>query len=140
MGHWGYVSTDADIPYPAWIDDRHWNGFAMPFFTRDVVDRVIADTDGWARFAVEDGVPTVRTTDDDPSCSVDDVAIPLVEVDGVTLYGIGAGSWVWGEVVGVCSDCGAQFPVSDMTDLTRPDVYPVPVLLCADCARDGGAS
>ena len=140
MGHWGYVSTDDEIPYPAWIDDRRWNGFAMPFFTRDVVDRVIADTFGWARFAVEDGVPTVRTTDDDPSYSVDDVAVPLVEVDGVTLYGIGAGSWVWDEVMGVCSDCGDQFPVSDMTDLTRPDVDPVPVLVCADCVRDGGAA
>lgn len=82
----------------AMIEDRRWNGWAMPWFTREEAARIAAasnalvaewGTDAASAFAW-DGDRLIESREGEESWEV-----PTVERSGVTLYGVGAGSWCW---------------------------------------------
>jgi hypothetical protein len=82
-----------------------WNGWARPYFTREVGDQIVAD---W----IAPGAPTLHAhydADTDTFFFADDSAWPMEPetfpgethlVDGrpMTLYPIGNGSWIWDEI------------------------------------------
>ena len=93
--------------FEGFTEGQRWNGWACPLFTRDESDRLVgawnalgykADYDSAAdmyRFA-----PIDRFGDPDPDLSDEEEAehFGSFVVDGMTLYPIGAGAWIWEEV------------------------------------------
>lgn len=108
----GFVSIEGDPFRPlfaCWLDGRDWNGWAVPYLTRDAVDAlraVLADETGsanrleWSPTAPEvllegyaDGGPVEWRT-------VERVTAP----DGSSAWAVGDG-WVWSEVSAPCALC-----------------------------------
>lgn len=87
----GLVDADfVDAPYPCWSDGMHWNGWGMPYFERETVEQLIADgVLGGMRW---DGDTVVVPMDDE-----EDRFNPEV-INGVTVWGIGAGCYCWDSV------------------------------------------
>lgn len=94
----------------AFVEDRHWNGFAMPYFDRESVDKIAA----WCeqeRNEYGDDASSLLEWDGDELYEVRRYDDPEVEAehgerskistitlaDGSVVYGVGAGSWVWNE-------------------------------------------
>jgi hypothetical protein len=95
----GTFSIDAGAilgPYPGYADGQEWNGWAWPYFTREVADQIAAEhgnasyheaTDTYSFYVEDDG-------------HLEDIYEVMGEdhvVDGVVmhLYAIGAGEWTW---------------------------------------------
>lgn len=86
-----------------------WNGWACPLFTQAEAERIVEawHTAGYAadyepesdtfRFA-----PIDTEAEPDPDLGDEEVAEQFgsVEIDGLTLYRVGAGAWVWEHVEG----------------------------------------
>lgn len=74
---------------------EEWNGFACPYFTFEQARRV---ADAWH----EVGSNAVYDSDNDRfSFQMDNGemdSFPLLEIDGMKVYAIGNGCWIWEEV------------------------------------------
>ncbi len=98
---WGAQFCTDSTPgtYSGYTDGSTWNGWACPFFTREVAEKVLADSEkvGYkVSYDEERKAFVVRHEDDNPS-DPEVFQAREIEVDGnlVTVYGIGAYSWVW---------------------------------------------
>lgn len=75
------------------IDKERWNGFVMPYFTRETVDQIMSDLA--ALYDADD--------DDAPSHKWEGDVLHLTEGEDTGmipptndgLYPLGAGAWVW---------------------------------------------
>lgn len=84
----------------AYIEEGHWNGFALPWFTEEQgkalipqLDAAIAENGEDAAdkltWDAERGVFVLSPYWDEP------YDVRTIERDGVTLHGIGTGAWTW---------------------------------------------
>ena len=80
--------------YPCFLDPAtHWNGWACPYFTKEVAEQVLSDTNSkWQYDAHLDGflVDDVETRDVDTYAGV--------PTEHGTLYPVGSMWWCWQEV------------------------------------------
>lgn len=105
-----HVALDfATEPVACLLDPRErWNGFACPYFTREqipaLLDLINRGGDMQARLDDDDVVRVVSPDygQDEPE------EFPVVEVDGVQMWAVGAWCWTWqiASVGSACPDCG----------------------------------
>lgn len=103
--HDGFVTgsweDDQTKTYPAQIADRHWNGWAVPRFTREVAERIVRDqVEMVAEFPDSptltwDGDKIVFTT---PAGVYEDHEVVDILSPDDGWYYIGAMDWCWQEV------------------------------------------
>lgn len=78
------------VVLPCWSDGRRWNGSGMPYFERAAVDTLV----GLGFALVWDGTTLHCNQGDEPA------AYPAVVMpDGAPAWGVGAGDWLWHQVV-----------------------------------------
>jgi hypothetical protein len=90
------------IPLDAYIiANESWNGWAMPYFTREQLEAYISwqNATNCANFDEAEDVVKVILDPDDSEWTYKYGGEDIV-VDGKTLhvYGVGAGDWAWSEV------------------------------------------
>jgi len=132
----GFWSADDDEFYEGFAHStKTWNGFRVCYFSEEVMQKIVEDVSEWdATFYL-----TIEGTGDDEVVLevCDDGTMTqfatLVTVDGVRLWDTWNSGWTWTEAINMCSGCGAEFPVVDLTDETRVGYDPVKVLTCKDC-------
>jgi hypothetical protein len=96
-----HVAIDTVLgPYPAQVAaGEHWNGWAVPRFTREVVERIAADTHALAERLDPDTVVLVRLRGRRAELVTDpgtgEEAIKTVTPDADGRYAIGARAWTW---------------------------------------------
>jgi hypothetical protein len=126
--------------------DNNWNGFAMPFFPMQSVLILQNVTNLWAATDMDSSV--VITVDDDGVWELDTdnldempdargYLVGNITVDGVTYYAVGD-SWAWeviDQTTDMCCDCGDNFPLNDLVDMTRPGIDPAFVMVCKGCSN-----
>lgn len=83
----------SECAHRAYLDPKEeWNGWACPYFEKSEVERMAA----WLP-EFDDGL--VYSAEDDTFTTTYDPDLPEVfkgeDVDGMHLYPIGAGSWIW---------------------------------------------
>lgn len=87
------LGDDNEHEFAGFHTGRRWNGWAMPLFTKETADKIIAWISEWdeykARYDEEKDAYVVQYADDEPDVFAAEV------VDRKKLYPIGAGSWVW---------------------------------------------
>lgn len=92
-----FLGYDPEIALPCYSNGDCWNGWGMPYFPREIVDRLIALTEAGGllplRWDSATGVQVIVKDDDieDGEYALDPVTMP----DGVLAWPIGAGSWCW---------------------------------------------
>ena len=79
--------------------DRRWNGWAVPFFTLEEVQKIaetvnasIDPNDTWEKITVQDGKVFSEYNGGDES-EIEEVA--SIDFEGKKYFGVGATSWVW---------------------------------------------
>lgn len=97
------VTTDgfpADVSFSAFVKERRWNGWLMPFFTKEVGLQIVPHVIGLTYDEAEDAF--VYRDVYASECAGGDAErdiFPAQQIqtpDGTQLlYGIGAGSWTW---------------------------------------------
>lgn len=98
----GFFTLDgAQWVLPGYTNDRHWNGWEVPYFDREVVNLLMRLTNTDPEFVTHFWVgDKLAYTDgqypDEPACEFDPKQI---EVDGqtITVWDFGDG-WTWNEV------------------------------------------
>lgn len=91
---WFVTEEGVNPAYPCYSDGSLWNGFGMPYFTKETIDKVLADYPAMGEQIEWVGGKLMQT---DPS----DGEIYQVEpFDGLSelLYPLGAGFWTWDAV------------------------------------------
>lgn len=86
------VSFDEGPDFPCFLSPNTWNGWAMPYFTKEQADVVVAS--GVGPFAYDAEADTYSYTSD-PNYPEDTETYEAVEHEGVKLYGLGTGSLCW---------------------------------------------
>lgn len=84
--------------FACYLDGSKWNGWAMPYFTKEQADAYLAATpDGMTGSFDEARNVYVFTCEGEEPYEVE---AEVIDADGqhVTVYPIGAGYWVWDEV------------------------------------------
>lgn len=81
---------DANLALPCYGNGNLWNGWGMPYFTRETVDLLITAGSPLAW----EGETVVAMMDGER-----EEYAPTPMPDGVTAWGVGAGGWVWDAVV-----------------------------------------
>jgi hypothetical protein len=103
-----FALADTEAVFNGWTDGRKWNGWEMPRFERSEAQRVIKELkDGRARFDAErDAFVTISQDGEEEVWPAESVVIS----DGskLTVYGVGAGAWIWDEVEASESSVGGR--------------------------------
>ncbi|ABO59901.1 hypothetical protein LA345_39795 (plasmid) [Burkholderia vietnamiensis] len=84
---------DDGVSLPAYSDGRRWNGWAMPYFTREEGTR-LATLIGCMRFDADRDAFVARLEGDDEDYVFASVRIHVDAAD-IVAYPIGAGCWCW---------------------------------------------
>lgn len=85
---------EPEILIPCWSDGGLWNGWGMPYFERAQVEQLIALQPGALHW---DGDKVVATLEGaDPEDGPEEYE--PIEIEGVKVWGVGAGSWTWDRV------------------------------------------
>ncbi len=98
---------DDVVTFAGWHEpSERWNGWACPFFDLETV-RAIADAttalDGRETVLIrEDGSVWLSTSSEDEPYQVETRRL----ADGETVFGVGAGAWVWDDVSQIMPDLG----------------------------------
>ena len=94
------VSFDEGPDFPCYLSPNTWNGWAMPYFTKEQADKVTEWTNSRGsgevmKYDAEKDAFTVSGIiwSDDPDEEPE--VWEAIEHEGQKLYGIGAGSWTW---------------------------------------------
>lgn len=88
--------------FEGYSNGDNWNGWACPFFDRATAERVLQASEQnnytW-QYDTEADAFIVRSTDDPEDNEPEVFGATKVQVDEtkLTLYGIGAYSWIWEE-------------------------------------------
>jgi len=93
-----FALAESDEAFGGWTDGRHWNGWEMPRFERSEAERLIKWLkDERARFDAERTAFITFSQDGEEEVWP---AESVVISDGskLTVYGVGAGAWIWDEV------------------------------------------
>ncbi|MEC3974339.1 hypothetical protein [Amycolatopsis sp. H20-H5] len=117
-----YVAlADRKPAFPAVIDDKRWNGFVRPLFTRDTAEVIAA----WLNLphASDPVVGNYRAVFDDDVLIVADTYAGHTyrfEPDADRRYAIGAGEWIW-ELGTPEPDVAAETALLADTDRLTPE-------------------
>lgn len=96
----GFVDIDGGTSFPCLIADGGWNGWAMPYFSREVAEQVLAQYgEGYTPSWNGDQLVMWNQVESDED-QFRDLVDRYTDDDGVHFYGIGAGSWIWAETDG----------------------------------------
>lgn len=99
------LENSQEVRLPCWSDGMAWNGWGMPAFPRDSVDKLIGLLD------VDPHIPKMRWAENGEDVVYEDgeedaqgnpvptVMPPVVMPDGTHAWPIGAGSWCWDSVM-----------------------------------------
>ena len=112
--------------FPAYTTGASWNGWAMPYFTKEIADtrlcRERKDTDD-----ERESIHMMYLPDQDAYKCLDDEegdVFPGVDclVDGeiMHLYPIGAGCWVWDEIALSCPHCDGCILPHEIGERIKP--------------------
>lgn len=86
-----------DMDFEGFTNDRLWNGWQTPRFTRSEAERVIAALGGGtARYNQRRDEFVTRIADEDEMWPAE--TITIADGEEITVYPIGASSWCWDEV------------------------------------------
>lgn len=93
-----FALAESNEAFDGWSDGRRWNGWAMPRFERSEAERLIESLkDQRARFDAErDAFITVSQEGEEEGWPGESVVVSDGSV--LTVYGVGAGAWIWDEV------------------------------------------
>lgn len=95
---WTNVSIDGLVSTPAYVDDNdRWNGWLCPYFKAEDVHLIqemldLIDDDDVVEYDADEDAFVVRDVVDG-----DEEWYYGKDVDGMHLYPIGAGCWIWME-------------------------------------------
>jgi hypothetical protein len=129
--HDGYVVADwSGSTYPAKISSYRWNGWAVPRFTKEIAEKIVAEIQADADEYPDNDVLSWegdRIKIVSPVYSAEDPAYEpeYVDPDADGMYGVGAMSWTWWETkrdYHEDDDAGAYKPMS-CHDCGRPAYY-----------------
>ncbi len=107
-----YLTADDEHFYEGYyIDDYFWNGFRVPYFTKEVANRIVCDTnksnkeylelfynkDNNCYECIDKQLIDEDNPHQDPSeyTTTFDTEEFTIDNKKVTLYGIGASCWTW---------------------------------------------
>jgi hypothetical protein len=81
---------------PCWSDGSLWNGWSMPFFPREAVDKLIAQSEAESIYPMRWEGDTVVMYDeqDDEAVRVTPITMP----DGLPAWPVGSGWWCWNSI------------------------------------------
>lgn len=92
-----------DAVWEGYTDGKHWNGWACPYFTKEVADDIMrinnADNNGTEMYYVPTTDTYVRTWDDG-----NDEEFDGIDINGMHLYPIGNMCWIWDDLADYQSD------------------------------------
>ena len=86
------VSFDESPTFPCLLHCNTWNGWAMPYFTKEQADVIVAS--GVGPFVYDAATDSYSYTPDD-FYPEDVETYEAIEYEGQKVYGIGAGSLCW---------------------------------------------
>lgn len=101
---------DEEISIPAYSDGRKWNGWAMPYFGEEVLERLSelmpglvhnSNVDAYVMTDEEESsveaAKSAKSTDELEAAEFEYFLPVVIEVEGrkIKTYPIGAGSWTW---------------------------------------------
>lgn len=93
-----YVGGNDDVAFPAYLDGRKWNGWSMPYFTKETAaDMLTASGNTWRFDEASDAFIVADEQSDDGEVSYVGETID-VGSERVHVYGVGAGCWTWDTV------------------------------------------
>lgn len=98
-----HFSIDCENRTPGFTFGEKWNGWAVPYFTKEQADKIMARIEGCYYQPEADSYMIPTGYEDEPF----DECIGE-EIDGVTYYQFGNG-WCWGEDIR-CPDCDQYLP------------------------------
>ncbi|WP_416901333.1 hypothetical protein [Micromonospora echinospora] len=86
-------------PYPCQTGPQHWNGWARPRFTRDVVTRLMDDLDEqWRRDGAQPGaLPGHLLASGDVLLLHGEGVREVIAPDDDDMFAVGASTWTWEE-------------------------------------------
>lgn len=90
------------ISFAGYSNGDTWNGFACPYFEKDVAEQVlqVSTQNGYTwQFDLENDAFIVKNTQDPEAYEPEKFVGRLVTINGgeVKVYPVGAYSWIWGE-------------------------------------------
>ncbi|SCL20398.1 hypothetical protein GA0074692_0858 [Micromonospora pallida] len=93
------IANASGGPYPCQVGPQHWNGWARPRFTRDVVARLTADVDEQWRHdgAQPDSMPGQLFVSGDVLLLHGEGVREVIAPDDDDMFAVGAGTWMWEE-------------------------------------------
>jgi hypothetical protein len=97
------IDAIPDTVFEGYSDGDTWNGFACPYFEKDVAEHVlrasVRNGYSWTYDADRDAF-IVRSIQDPPDYEPEEFLGQSIMVNGqkITVYGIGAYFWIWGMV------------------------------------------
>lgn len=90
-----YVAIDDGPGFPAFVGRRRWNGWARPWFTRDVVDQIIREygNNGHTVIAWDGDEIVIAYTDGSET-----ERVKGTRFSDATRWAIGSGAWAWDDI------------------------------------------
>lgn len=98
---WTKVSIDGTVSVPAYLDPNdRWNGFARPFFRKEdvlLIQSMLGSIGGneAVKYDADEDAFVVNSACGEEYDEDYDEWFYGTDIDGMHLYPIGAGSWVW---------------------------------------------
>lgn len=92
----GFVQIEDGPAFPAMIEEGGWNGWAVPYFSRETAKEVLRAYAVAYDAAWHGDVLVMWDSCDE--LDKERVIVDSTSVDWEPYYGIGAGSWIWSEV------------------------------------------
>jgi hypothetical protein len=92
----GQFTINDETAYEGYTHGETWSGWECPMFTREEGERIASEFDTSADLlSYNEGEDCFEWEDDD-----DLNRYEAIETEVGTLYPIGAGEWIWSEVIG----------------------------------------
>jgi hypothetical protein len=98
-GDWLDDGSGTVIAFPAYLNGERWNGWAMPYFTKETALDMLTASGNTFRF---DDARDAFIISEPEAYDGEDYVIEAEQIDvngeRVKVYAVGAGCWVWDEV------------------------------------------
>ena len=105
------LESRPECVHRAYIDPEDtWNGWACPYFEKPEVERMAAWLHDFDDSLVFDETADTFTTTYDPDAPE---SFAGIDIDGMHLYPIGNGSWIWTIVEGSTGSLTSNHPSND---------------------------
>lgn len=97
-----YFDSDPDTTFPGYTKGEEWNGWACPYFEREVAERIAKRYVEMHEDGPDEGYEAKYDSERDAFVFYEPVyeepiVFNSVEIDGKKLYAVGAYHWTWRE-------------------------------------------